>query len=102
MQDVTLNCIGIAAPYYSLGLVVILVALFIYLFRIPNKGKVYLEPWKFLFFAIIIFIIEETMTVMRFQGIIEFPRVLFAFFELAMIGSFVYMCLLQREHLQNE
>ncbi|HLC64531.1 MAG TPA: hypothetical protein VJI46_00235 [Candidatus Nanoarchaeia archaeon] len=98
MSQITLNAIGIAAPYYSLVLVVILLALFIYLFRVPNKGKVYDTPWKFLFFAIIIFVIEEAMTVLSFQGIIDFPRVLFAFFELAMIGSFTYMCLLQKEH----
>lgn len=102
MSHITLEAIGIAAPYYSLALVVILVVLFIYLFRIPSKGKVYDEPWKFLFFGLVIFIIEEIMTVLGFQGIIEFPRVLFAFFELAMIGSFIYMCLLQKEHLENE
>jgi hypothetical protein len=75
--------------------------LFIYLLKIPNKGRIYYEPWKFIFFALIIFIIEEVMTILEASGAITFPRILFAFFEMAIITLFVYSCLIQKESIKN-
>lgn len=95
------QCIGLSAPYYNLALVIVLIALFIYLFRIPNKHKVDLKPWVFLLIALCIFIFEEVITVLRTAGIISFPRVTFGVFEMIMITLFIYMTLSQRKDLKK-
>jgi hypothetical protein len=95
------NCLGFIAPYYNLALVAIVMVLFIYFFAIPNKHKIYDTPWKLLFLAILIFIVEEIMTVMDALGMISFPKITFAFFEMAIISLFIYMCLLQKERVKN-
>lgn len=95
------NCFGFVAPYYNLAFVFIVMVLFIYFFMIPNKHKIYYTPWKLLFFAIMIFIVEEIMTVMDALGMISFPKIIFALFEMAMISLFLYMCLLQKERVKN-
>ena len=90
-----------AAPLYNLGLVVIAIVLFIKLFTTPVRDKrVYLMPWKVLFFALMIFIIEELLTVFRTIGAINIPVHINGFFELAIICTFIYTILLQREHLR--
>jgi hypothetical protein len=94
-------CLGYIAPYYNLVLVAVLVALFIYFFAMPNKHKIYDTHWKLIFCAIMIFIVEEIMTVLKAAGLITFPSILFAFFEMAMISLFLYMCLLQKERLKH-
>lgn len=96
------NCLGFIAPYYNLALVVVVIALFIYFFVIPNKHKIYDLPWKLLFFAIMVFIVEEVMTVLEALGVIAFPSITFAFFEMVMISIFIYMCLLQKERIKND
>lgn len=96
------NCLGVVAPYYNLVLVTILVICFIYLLRLPNKRNVYVEPWTYLFYALLIFIVEEMITILNALNIVNISRVLFPFFEMAMICLFIYMCLLEREYLKNE
>lgn len=93
------DCLGLSAPYYNLVLVGVVVALFIYLLRLPNK-KVFNEPWKYLFLAIIIYIVEELLTILKAADLISFPHFIFGIFEMAIIGLFIYMCLLQKEHLK--
>lgn len=91
-----------AAPIYNLGLVVIAVALFIKLFRTPVKDKrVYLFPWKLIFLALLIFIIEEVLTVLRMMEIIDIPRHINGFFELFIIAIFIYALLLQKDYLKH-
>ena len=51
------ECIQNVAPYYNLVLVIIVVLLFLKLFHIKNE-RLFLAPWRLLFVAILIFIIE--------------------------------------------
>ncbi len=90
-----------AAPFYNLGLVIIALFLFIKLFTTPLKDKrVYLMPWKMLFFALLVFIMEEVLTVMRAMDIINIPKHINGFFELIIICTFIYTLLLQKEHMK--
>ena len=52
--------LGIALPYYNLVLVAIVILLFIKLLRI--KTQLYKRPWKLLFAAIMVFILEEILS----------------------------------------
>jgi len=89
------------APLYNLGLVIIAVYLFIKLFSTPIRDKrVYLMPWKILFFALLVFIIEEVLTVLRGADVINIPKHINGFFELIIICTFIYMLLLQKEHIK--
>ncbi len=93
--------LGMIAPYYNLALVIIAVSLFIALFRTEQKAKVFLFPWKLVFFAVVIFIIEEVLTILRAIGIIDIPIHINAFFELVMISVFIYALLLQKEYTRK-
>ncbi len=89
------------APLYNLGLVIIAIFLFVKLFSTPIRDKrVYLMPWKILFFALLVFIIEEVLTVLRGADIINIPKHINGFFELIIICTFLYMLLLQKEHIK--
>ncbi|MBS3147359.1 hypothetical protein J4219_00575 [Candidatus Woesearchaeota archaeon] len=90
------------APLYNLGLVVIVVFLFIKLFNTPVRDKrVYLMPWKLIFGALIVFILEEALTVLRGMGVINIPVHINGFFEVFIISLFIYALLLQREELKR-
>lgn len=94
------ECLGLVAPYYNLALVAIVIALFIKLFTQRKKG-IYISPWYFLFTAIIIYVIEEGITVAASAGLMEIPPLLFPIFEMLMIGLFIYTLLLQREYVKT-
>jgi len=90
-----------AAPLYNLGLVIVVIVLFLKLFTTPVRDKrVYLMPWKLLFFAVLVFIVEELLTVLRASGVINIPVHINGFFELIIICMFIYTLLLQKEHLK--
>lgn len=90
------------APLYNLAFVAIAIILFISLFTMRIKErKVYMLPWKIIFFALCVYIVEEVLTVLRYQEIINIPKHINGFFELMIIISFIYALLLQREHLKN-
>jgi len=90
-----------AAPLYNLGLVVISAFLFVKLFITPVRDKrVYLMPWKLLFFALLVFILEEVITVLRQMEIINIPKHINGFFEIIIICTFIYTLLLQKEHMK--
>lgn len=90
-----------AAPLYNLGFVIIAIFLFIRLFTTPVRDKrVYLMPWKLLFFGLLVFIVEEVLTVLRAMEIINIPKHINGFFELIIICTFIYTLLLQKEHLK--
>lgn len=93
-------CLGAIAPYYNLVLVMIVALLFYKLFNTPTK-KVFVKPWKFLFVAIFIYVIEEFLTVAEGINLILFPTWLFPFFEMIMIILFIYMLLIQREYIKG-
>ncbi len=94
------ECLGIIAPYYNLVLVAIVIVLFIKLFMQKKKG-IYNIPWYFLFIAIILYVIEESMTVMASVGFLEIPPLLFPIFEMMMISLFIYMLLLQKDYIKT-
>jgi len=88
------------APIYNLGLVVVAAILFIRLFRTPVKNKkVYLKPWILLFFAMIVFVVEEILTILRAKDVINIPIHINGFFELVIIIAFIYALLLQKERI---
>ena len=93
--------LGMIAPYYNLAMVIVAVWLFCTLFKTEPKAKVFLFPWKLLFFAVIVFIVEEILTVLRAVGLIDIPVHINALFELAIIAVFIYTLLLQREYVQK-
>src|SRR5574341_55179 len=86
-----------AAPIYNLGLVIVAVFLFIKLFTTPVRDKrVYLMPWKLLFFALLVFIVEEVITVLRQMEVINIPKHINGFFEIIIICTFIYTLILQQ------
>ena len=88
-------------PIYNLGFVIIAIFLFIKLFSTPVKDRrVYLMPWKLLFFALLVFIVEEVLTVLRQMEVINIPKHINGFFELIVICTFLYTLLLQKEHMK--
>jgi heme A synthase len=93
--------LGMIAPYYNLALVVVVIWLFITLFKAEPKAKVFLFPWKLLFFALLVFVAEEVITVLRAAGIIDIPIHINAFFELTIISIFIYALLLQKEYVRK-
>jgi len=93
--------LGMIAPYYNLAMVVVVVALFIALFRTEPKARVFLFPWKLLFFAVIVYIVEEVLTILRAIGIIDIPIHINALFELVVIAVFIYTLLLQQEYIRK-
>ncbi len=92
--------LGIVAPFYNLALVVVTMILFVVLFKTPNK-KAFMKPWYLFFICISLFIIEEVLTVLRAAGVTIIPQYFNAFFELAIITIFIYIVLLQREHIKK-
>jgi len=100
MSELTL-ALATAAPWYNLGLVIIVLYMFYIMFTTPVRNKkVYLAPWKLIFWAVIIFIIEEVLTILRQAQLIDIPVHINGFFELAIITLFIYMLLLQRQHVK--
>ena len=93
-----LEALGQAAPFYNLGMVVIVTVLFIKLFRTGRGHKqVYLAPWGFVFAGLCIYIVEEVITILRAAGVVNIPMHINGFFELAIIILFIYGVLLQKE-----
>ncbi len=92
-------CAGLIAPYYNAALALIVIVLFIKLFSI-KKPKAYLLPWKYIFAAFVIFVIETIMTILYGLELITFPHVIFPFFELVIICLFIYALLLEKQHIK--
>ncbi len=93
--------LGLVAPYYNLVMVLIVVILFAKLFTIQNKN-VFLLPWKLMFLSVVIFIVEEILTIFNSAGILTTPRILNAVFEFIIITIFIYTLLIQKEHLTKK
>ena len=100
MDPYLANCLGRIAPYYNLVLVLIVAVLFIKLFSKQNK-KTYLIPWKILFFAVIVYVIEEILTVAAGLQIIPASSLILVnpILEMIIITAFIYALLLQRDYL---
>jgi len=89
--------LGIAAPYYNLALVALVLFLFWKFLRM--RTKLYKLPWKLLFAAVLVFVLEEIITIL---GILpESARFILGIFELGIIILFIYMLLLQKEYIKH-
>ena len=93
-------CLGTVAPYYNLVLVVIVILLFLELFKTTNK-KTYVRPWKFLFAAVLVYLAEEIITVLFMADLITVSKLLFPILETIIIALFIYVLLLQRENIEK-
>ncbi len=100
LQILYTNCLGYVAPFYNLALAIIVLLLFIKLFLSPNK-KIYVEPWKWLFYAFLIYILEELLTVFDASGI-SVNLLVYPMLETLIISCFIYMLLLQREYISRK
>ncbi len=94
------TALGFVAPFYNLGLVIVAIILFIWLFKLTNR-KVYQKPWRLVFVGVLIFVVEEAMTVLRSLGAITFPPAIFPFFEMIILGLFIYTLLLQKQYVRT-
>jgi hypothetical protein len=96
--------LSIVFPYVNLLLVIVVIALFIRMFVREAHAHVYLIPWKLLFAGVIIFVVEQVLTVLRQAGVINIPGhgIVNGLFEIVIITLFIYMLLLQREHIIAE
>lgn len=93
-------CLGNVAPYYNLVLVVIVILLFLRLFKMPNK-KIYLKPWKFLFGAVLVYVGEEVLTIVEMSYSIILPGIIFPLIEMGIITLFIYALLLQKDNTKK-
>jgi hypothetical protein len=93
--------LGIVAPYYNMVLVVIVVILFIVFLRRQDLD-ISKKPWKLLFAAIMIYIVEELLTVTKISEIGNMYKILHPLLEMGMIALFIYMLLSQREYLKSK
>lgn len=92
--------LGLVAPVYNLVLGLITLYLFIKFFSLPNR-LIYLKPWKVLFASFIIYVVEETFTVLRKVGLADLPTVFNGIFEMVIISLFIYMLFLQKEYIKD-
>ncbi len=92
---------GLVAPYYNLLFVSILLVLFVKLFSHGDKKFAYSKPWKLLLTAVLVYIVEEVITVLAGLGVLTFPLWLFPAFEMIMILCFIYMLLLQKQYIKT-
>lgn len=95
-----LAALGMIAPWYNLAFVLVAVYLFLKLFRIKTPGRVYLVPWKLIFAAVLVFVAEEVLTILRMLDIVNIPIHINGFFELFMIITFIYALLTLKEHIK--
>jgi len=100
MSEFTI-ALGMVAPYYNLVLTLIAFYLFIKLFRTKPKTKTYFAPWGCILLAMLVFVLEEILTILRAQGIINIPIHINGFFELAIIILFIYTLLIQRQYVKK-
>lgn len=95
------QCLAQVAPYYNLVLVSVVVIMFIYLFKVANE-KTHIRPWKFLFISICIYILVQVTSILRNADVINLPHITNAILETLIITLFIYMLLIQKEHVKNE
>ena len=95
-----LVALGMIAPIYNLAFVLVAVYLFVKLFKTQRVGRVFLAPWKLIFAAVLVFVAEEVLTILRMLDIINIPIHINGFFELFMIITFIYALLTLKEHIK--
>ena len=99
-MSVLASCLGRVAPLYNLAMVVIVVILFVKLFHQHSK-KVYITPWKLIFAAVCIYVIEQVIAILEQAGMVVVSGLLFPLFEMVIIAIFIYVLLLQKEYVEK-
>ena len=92
------EALTVAAPFYNLAMVAIMLFLFGKLFALKNK-KVFIKPWYFIFAAVFVFIVEEVITILRAAQVVDITLHINGFFELLIISLFIYTLFVLREHV---
>ena len=98
---VPLGCLGFTAIYYNFLIGLVNTLLLIRLFTIPVKENIYLKPWKILFIAGLVFLLEEIFVLLRAMNLMKVPLYVDGYFGLIIIALFLYMVLLQKEYIQK-
>jgi hypothetical protein len=93
--------LGMIAPYYNLAMVLVVVLLFTKLFKTEQKAKIYLFPWIMIFFALLVYILEEGITILRALGLVDIPVHINGFFELVIVSAFIYALLSQKQYVKK-
>jgi len=91
-------------PILNIVLSIVLVGVFIRMFMREFHTKIFVLPWKLLFVALLIFVVEEILTILRHSGLINFIHegnylVYNGFLEMGMATLLFYMLLIQKEHV---
>ncbi len=94
------EALTVAVPLYNMALVLIVIALFLKLFK-EAKPKTFIKPWKVMFAAVLVFIVEELLTILRDARIIVISAHINGFFELVIVSMIIYMLLLQKEYAKK-
>lgn len=96
------QALSLAAPIYNLGMVVIAFFLFLKLFRTHPPGReVFLKPWYVMFGAMMVYVVEEVITVLRQLGMVTIPHHINGFFELVIVSLIMYTLLAQRDWVKR-
>ena len=90
---------GLVTPYFNLVYGAIALWLLQKLLSFKKRKDVYIEPWKYLRFSLVAFMVEETLVIFYTLGIELVPRITFGFLEIVMITSFIYMLMLQKQYI---
>ena len=93
--------LGMIAPYYNLAMVLVVLLLFTKLFKTEQKAKVYLFPWILIFVALLVYILEEAITILRALGLVDIPIHINGFFELVIVSTFIYALLSQKQYVKK-
>jgi len=90
---------SLVSPWYNLSMILIGLYLFRTLSKIKNKN-VDLTPWKFVFFALGIGLVEEILIILRSAQLINIPLHINGFFEIIIVSFLLYTLLLKRKSLK--
>ena len=87
---------SLVSPWYNLAMILVGVYLFSILAKIKSK-KIDLNPWKFVFGALGVGLLEEITIVLRSSQIVSIPIHINGFFEIIIISLLLYTLLLKRK-----
>jgi len=100
-NDLT-NAIAQVAPIYNLAFVIITIILFVKLLRTANILKTDMTPWKIIFVSVMVYVVEEVLTVLRSFEVIDISVHINGFFELVIIALFIYAILVQKQITKHD
>ena len=95
------ECLNLVGGFYNMILVIIVIVLFISFLRKGSNRIIYMKPWKLLFFAICVYVIEEISQLLLNVFGVPIPKILFPIYEMIMITTFIYMLLMQKEYMKT-